>query len=166
MHTSPSRFLVDSFELDEPTVLPQVYSRLVKFVEKMNPDDVPPKLYYDDGCGLRKFSELRKYWTATARRVWERIGQFIFVDKLHYKGHSKDEGNEYCFNNCNPNSEEAQSEGIDTERAEQTFSWLKRFKNTARYMQPGNFNFFLLIICDEYNKHCCNLAKPGVRKQY
>ena len=169
----------------------QVYSRLVKLVMEL-PDKVMPNLmFYDDGCGLRKFAELRAGVNAIARRVWEKIARRvvvhslsnslaltlklasrvpshrnIFVDRLHWKNHKKTDNNRYCWENCDPGLLGDAAKGIDTERCEQTFSWLARYKHTARYMRPGHFLFFMLVLCDMKNSERCAMSEPSVKRQY
>ncbi|EGB02250.1 hypothetical protein AURANDRAFT_69055, partial [Aureococcus anophagefferens] len=49
------------------------------------------------------------------------------VDKMHFKNHT----GAYCRANCNPK--------------------LKNFKDSVKYMKPGNFIFILYLLCEFRN---------------
>lgn len=104
---------------------------------------------------------------------------------MHWKNHKKTEQTLYCQEHCDPNTlgdEHSKvslvrsllqtprsfshvSQQVNSEVCEQTFSWLKQFRDTARYMRPGHFLFFALVLCNMRNSEIVNLAKPGAPRQ-
>ena len=158
--------IFDMCELFGAESASQVYARLVQIVLTVPDEALPSLMFYDDGCGLRKFAELRKGVNHTAARVWNKIGRYIYVDRFHWVNHAKTLFNKYCWTNCDPNSLPDSKAKIDSEVCEQTFSWLARYKHTARYMRPGHFLFFMLVLCDMKNTELCRMAQPGVKRQF
>ena len=72
--------------------------------------------------------------------------EFI-VDKLHIKGHKGD----YCYSNCHPDLFPA-VKNLNSVVCEQKNYWLGGYKHAMKHMTYYKYNFFLFIICDEYNK--------------
>ena len=110
--------------------------------------------------------------TQSFQKVKKEVARDVLANhnkrELHWKNHKKTDNNRYCWDpddpegGCDPNSERAASDGIDTERCEQTFSWLARFKHTARYMRPGHFMFFMLL---RYNRLLAIVAPDHEQEQ-
>ncbi|KAF6020579.1 hypothetical protein EB796_021103 [Bugula neritina] len=75
------------------------------------------------------------------------------VDIFHIRGHTKAE--------CDISQASCKSHldlpifteisAANTECAEQTFSWLKKYKHTVKYMTAAKFRFFLCSIIEDRN---------------
>ena len=75
------------------------------------------------------------------------------VDNFHISGHSTEA--------CDPNSPHceyhhslekfSEIKNANTEAAEQTFSWLKRYKLLVKYMTAQKFRFFMYSIIKAHN---------------
>jgi hypothetical protein len=128
--------------------LSQTWCHIAKLYREHG-DDLPADFGYDDGCHLRKFSELRKDKTPQASAFWERVGKHIFVDRFHWKNHK--DTHVYCRQNCNPDKNK-RLDGANTEICEQSFRWFARHKYSINNMTPGRFRFFLTIIADRRNE--------------
>jgi hypothetical protein len=128
--------------------LSQVYMH-VSGLYRDHGDTLPSDFGYDDGCHLRKFSDLRKELNSRARSFWKRVGQFIFVDRFHWKNHKGT--HKYCTDNCNPENNR-RIDGANTEICEQSFRWFSRHKYSVNHMTPARFTFFMLILADRRNE--------------
>jgi len=128
--------------------LSQVYMHVTGLYEKHG-EVLPTDFGYDDGCHLRRFAELRQHINALASDFWLKVGQYIFVDRFHWKNHKKSHA--YCTNHCNPNKNR-RIVGANTEVCEQTFRWFSRHKYSVNCMTPARFIFFLRIIADRRNE--------------
>jgi hypothetical protein len=84
-----------------------------------------------------------------ARSFWEKVGQFIFVDRFHWINHKK--SHVYCTVNCNPNSN-SRLDGANTEVCEQSFRWFSRHKYSVNHMSPARFRFFMTLLADRQNE--------------
>lgn len=107
-----------------------------------------PHLGYDDGCHLRRFAELRQNLTEETQRFWDEVGQFIVVDRYHFRNHKVT--HKYCQDHCNP-ANNPSIEGANSQICEQSFRWLSRFKYSMNHMTPARFAFFLLIMARRRN---------------
>ena len=127
--------------------LSEVYMHVVSFFENHG-ERLPNEFGYDDGCHLRRFSEIRKDVTEKASPFWERIGKRIYVDRFHFKKHKRTNG--YCQEHCNPKDNES-IVNANTEICEQSFRWFARHKYSLNHMSPARFRFFLLLMADRRN---------------
>ena len=128
--------------------LSQVYVQLTNLYEAHG-SILPADFGYDDGCHLRKFSELRKDKTEKARLFWERVGSHVFVDRFHWENHK--DTHKYCMEMCNP-SNNRRIDGANTEICEQSFRWFSRHKYSLNNMTPARFRFLLTILADRRNE--------------
>ena len=112
-------------------------------------DVLPADFGYDDGCHLRKFADLRQDVNDRAKSFWDRVGQFIFVDRFHWKNHKG--SHKYCTDHCNPDHNR-RIDGANTEICEQSFRWFARHKYSVNHMTPGRFTFFSLILAARRNE--------------
>jgi hypothetical protein len=128
--------------------LTQVYMHVTGLYHDYG-DLLPCDFGYDDGCHLRRFAELRQDNNSRAKSFWERVGQFIFVDRFHWKNHKGT--HKYCSDHCNPGNNR-RIDGANTEICEQSFRWFSRHKYSVNHMTPGRFTFFFLIIADRRNE--------------
>ena len=115
---------------------------------------------YDRACEFAPFlRNLKKKGNVGAEKLLE--AEYL-VDKFHIKGHTTSSCNPYhpeCeFHPSLPKFSEIST--VNTECAEQCFSWLKRFKNIVKYMTASRFRFFLHVVIDAHNK---NLEKKRSR---
>jgi len=127
--------------------LSQVYMHVTELYDAHG--DFLPDFGYDDGCHLRRFAEIRKNVNARALKFWERVGQFIFVDRFHWKNHKGT--HTYCTKHCNP-GDNRRIDGANTEICEQSFRWFARHKYSVNHMSPARFTFFFLILADRRNE--------------
>ena len=111
--------------------------------------DLPAEFGYDDGCHLRKFADLHKDVNDRARSFWDRVGQFIFVDRFHWRNHKG--SHKYCTDHCNPDHNR-RIDGANTKICEQSFRWFARHKYSVNHMTPGRFTFFFLILAERRNE--------------
>ena len=81
------------------------------------------------------------------------------VDKLHIKGHKE----AWCLQNCNPTNN-PDLDGVNTVVCEQVNFWLGQFKYIMKHMNAPRYNFFLYIICNEYNKIKIRVLKEQFKK--
>jgi len=128
--------------------LSQVYMHISSLYHDHG-DVLPGDFGYDDGCHLRRFAELRQDLNARAKAFWLRVGQFIFVDRFHWKNHKNT--HVYCTEHCNPDKNR-RIDGANTEICEQSFRWFSRHKYSVNHMTPARFTFFFLIIADRRNQ--------------
>ena len=91
--------IVSIFSLVGAESLTQVYAN-VTGLYRSHGDVLPCDFGYDDGCHLRKFAENRKDVNTWARSFRDLVGQFIFVDRFHWKNHKGT--HKYYTENCNP----------------------------------------------------------------
>lgn len=103
----------------------------------------PKYFVYDNACNMMKFCQTR---TQTSDRA-NILGKIKYVvDKLHIKGHV----GEFCHSHCHPDLFPELKE-LNTVVCEQKNFWLGRYKYSLKHMNSYRYNFFLYIICDEYN---------------
>ena len=69
------------------------------------------------------------------------------VDKLHIKGNI----GKNCKKFCHPDNF-AELQPLNTVVCEQKNFWLGKYKYSLKHMSMHRFNFFVFIICDEYNQ--------------
>jgi hypothetical protein len=112
---------------------------------------------YDDACHLHKFIHNRKRQETYAGNIlWEELSRVkCFVDRFHYGNHT----DKWCMTNMDPERAEMlpilrrfgpQGEALDkvnTQICEETFSWMKGYKNSTRQMGEARFRWFLLRLC-------------------
>lgn len=140
--------IVSLFCLHGSESLSQIYVHITEMYARHG-KDLPSDFGYDDGCHLRRFAELRKDKNPRARSFWEKVGQFIFVDRFHWINHKK--SHVYCTVNCNPNSN-SRLDGANTEVCEQSFRWFSRHKYSVNHMSPARFRFFMTLLADRRNE--------------
>lgn len=128
--------------------LSQVYMHVTDLYEAHG-GRLPNDFGYDDGCHLRYMSDKRKDVNDRARSFWEKVGQYIFVDRFHWKNHKN--SHRYCVEHCNPDTN-SRIRGANTEICEQSFRWFARHKYSVNQMTPGRFTFFLLILAIRRNE--------------
>ena len=92
--------------------------------------------------------------SADAERLAVWAAKFLACDRMHYKNHKKaPPGKEktYCELHCDPDKIRA-FDGMKTEMAETTFSWLSRYKAMCRRISSYRFRFFLWAITRSHNR--------------
>lgn len=108
-------------------------------------------LGYDRACEFHPFlRNLSKKGNSGAEQL---LSLKYLVDRFHVKGHTTPE--------CDLNSDSCQYHpdhpdfaellDVNTECAEQCFSWLGKFKHTMKYMSQYKFKFFLYTIINARN---------------
>jgi hypothetical protein len=125
--------------------LSQGFMHIVDLFDQFG-EHLPQELAYDDGCHMRRFSELRKDSTPKAKTFWNKVGCRIVVDRFHFRSHK--DSHEYCKQNCDP-SKNLNIVGANTEICEQSFRWFARHKYSLNYMSPAQFWF--IMIADRRN---------------
>ena len=95
---------------------------------------------YDDACHLFRHAIKRPsvYPELSTRNMK--------VDKFHFKNHV----DPWCKQNMDPYKCDALKE-VNTEVMEQTFSWLKGYAPSLKYMRSSTFNFLILDLIDRHN---------------
>ena len=95
---------------------------------------------YDDACHLfRHVAKRPLVYPELSMRTMK-------VDKFHFKNHV----DPWCKNNMDPYKCD-ELKGVNTEIMEQTFSWLKRYAPSLKYMKSSTFNFLILDLIDRHN---------------
>lgn len=115
-------------------------------------------LGYDRGCEFAPFlKNLAKKGNAGAEILLEQIE--YLVDRFHIKGHTTpqcDIKNQSCLYHPDlPKFSDIQD--VNTECAEQCFSWLGKFKGSLKYMSLHKFHFMLQRIV--YSRNDCLIRK-------
>ena len=115
-------------------------------------------------CEFQRFlSNLSKNGNAGAKLLLERSD--YLVDRFHIRGHTQPQCDisrpECSFHPDLPKF--ATIANANTSCAEQCFSWLKKFKNTSKYMSAYKFKFFLKVIVRSKNEFTeKSLTKKGL----
>ena len=97
-------------------------------------------IVYDDGCHLAKHKNSKPFSYPNLTQCE------IKIDNFHYRNHV----DKWCRENMNPKTC-SKLNGVNTEIMEQTFSWLKKFSSSLKYMNKFTFNFMILDIVDRHN---------------
>lgn len=143
----------------------QVYQALSELIQIPGCEHVSQlPLAYDDACHLVKFATNRQRGKTPRTKqmaVW--LGELCRLDRMHYKNHI----DAWCRQNMNPDKCNAKCasacsvkgkgkckvfDGVATERAEETFSWLSRYRFACRHMSCERFNFFLTRVMEMHNR--------------
>ncbi|CAF1429914.1 unnamed protein product [Adineta ricciae] len=114
----------------------------------------PPTVVYDDGCHLAEY--LQNHFdvdlaVTPASMVLKRTP--FSIDRVHFKNHV----GRWCRKNMNPDNNRL-LDGVNTEAAEQLFSWLKGYANILSCLGWRRSASFMLILF--HNK---NLERKNVR---
>ena len=127
----------------------QLFVQLLKLVD----EDGTRVRYvgYDRACEFVPFlRNLRSKGNVGAEKLLE---VNYLVDNFHIAGHTTaacDIEHPDCeFHHKLPRFQEISS--VNTECAEQAFSWLKRYKNVVKYMTAARFRFFILTVINGHN---------------
>lgn len=109
---------------------------------------VPKNLIYDDGCHLLKsiidhYGDTIKSNPATSF-LYESC--FFSIDRLHYRNHRDQWCKEFLNPDRNPNLV-----GINTEAAEQTFSWFNKFSKSFSRMCSERCQLNLHLMFHHWN---------------
>ncbi|CAF1543645.1 unnamed protein product [Adineta ricciae] len=115
---------------------------------------LPPAGCYDDGCHLIKYlhNHIGNDLKATDAAMSLSTIKFS-VDRTHFKNHI----GHWCRRNMNPNNNKL-LDNVNTEAAEQSFSWLKRYSCIISALGWLRAPVFLLLLF-----HMKNLARCNVR---
>ena len=98
-------------------------------------------LIYDDACHLCKHCRNRL-------NVYPNINKCgMKVDRFHFDNHV----DPWCKLNMNPD-DCPDLDDVNTMVMEQTFSWIKGFSSSLKYMKRANFKFMLLDVIDRHNE--------------
>ena len=100
---------------------------------------------YDDACHLKRHVGNReKVYPELSKRDMK-------VDRFHFPNHV----DPWCKENMDPYKCD-QLLGVNTEKMEQFFAWLKGFAGSLKYMKRSTFNFLLLDLIDRHNEEIIN----------
>ena len=100
---------------------------------------------YDDACHLKRHVRNRD-------RVYPELSKRdMKVDRFHFPNHV----DPWCKENMDPYKCD-QLLGVNTEKMEQFFAWLKGFAGSLKYMKRCTFNFLLLDLIDRHNDEIIN----------
>lgn len=154
----PCGIIVDVCELltcESPT---QLFIQLLRL--KTESDVKIAYFGYDRACEFEPFLQnLKRKGNDGASILLENTS--YLVDRFHIKGHTRPE----CDINdpkCKYHPDSTTFSSIqltNTECAEQCFSWLKKFKDTMKYMSHYKFKLFLHVIIEGRNKRTIKQLK-------
>ncbi|CAF2077322.1 unnamed protein product, partial [Rotaria magnacalcarata] len=109
---------------------------------------------YDDGCHLVEF--IRNHYGQDLKRTSASTSLYetkFSVDRTHFKGHV----GRWCRANMNPYKNEMLN-GINTQAAEQLFSWVKTYANILSSLGWRKMPIYLLLLF-----HYKNLERMSIR---
>jgi hypothetical protein len=95
--------------------------------------------------------------------------KYMACDRIHYKGHKKaPEGQPktYCEKYCDPDKN-VHFEKKPTERCEETFQWLSRYKSACKHQSMTRRRSFVCFVCEDHNlenDHKLNTLKATLAK--
>ncbi|CAF3442820.1 unnamed protein product [Rotaria socialis] len=116
-------------------------------------DNLPPAGCYDDGCYLVQYlhNHIRKDLVATdAATVLSNVK--FSVGRTHFKNHV----GEWCLAHMNPDDNKLLDE-MNTEAAEQNFSWLKNYSSIITVLGWRRAPVFLLLLFHMKNLALCHV---------
>ena len=115
-----------------------VAEMIERALEELGTDTM--NVLYDDACHLfRHVSKRPLVYPELSTRTMK-------VDKFHFKNHV----DPWCKKNMDPYKCD-ELKGVNTEIMEQTFSWLKHYAPSLKYMKSSTFNFLILDLIDRHN---------------
>ena len=108
---------------------------------------------YDDGCHWSAFvkNPIRANSTKASLILSK---QDVVIDRLHIKGH-KDPRCQKLFDS----KKNKVTKNVNTQVAEQTFSWFSLYKHIGRYMNFEKYWIFVIGLLHERNKICIHRSK-------
>ncbi|CAF4273337.1 unnamed protein product [Rotaria socialis] len=121
-------------------------------------DNLPPAGCYDDGCYLVQYlhNHIRKDLVATdAATVLSNVK--FSVGRTHFKNHV----GEWCLAHMNPDDNKLLDE-MNTEAAEQNFSWLKNYSSIITVLGWRRAPVFLLLLFHMKNLALCHVRPNRV----
>ena len=145
----PCGIIMDCRELYTCESSSQLFVQLLKLVDE--PGVAISYIGYDRACEFVPFlRNLSAKGNEGAKKLLEKE---YLVDNFHIAGHTTEA--------CDPNSPHceyhhslekfSEIKNANTEAAEQTFSWLKRYKSVVKYMTAQKFRFFMYSIIKAHN---------------
>ena len=122
-------------------------------------DHVNTVTAYDDGCHWWSYvtNPVRKHACPTATIPSK---QDVVIDNFHLKGHVDPN----CKKQFNANKHPIIKD-VNTQVAEQIFSWFSMFKHIGRYMIRGRYWIFVLGLLNGRNKITLGRLNEWVRKK-
>ncbi|CAF2117760.1 unnamed protein product [Rotaria magnacalcarata] len=120
--------------------------------------NLPPAACYDDGCQLVQYlhNHIGKDIVATDAATLLSNVKFS-VDRTHFKNHV----GEWCLANMNPDDNRLLDE-VNTEAAEQNFSWLKNYSSIIAALGWRRAPVFLLLLFHMKNLALCHVRPNRV----
>jgi hypothetical protein len=121
---------------------------------------------YDDACHPKAMAmnPKRRDLSDRARMMAKWAAKYLRIDRFH-EGNHKDKGfcGTWCHpDRCNPACEDECSvvdgdkcrvfEGVKTEKCEETFQWLSRYRFMCRHMSKARYHFFISEMCEMHNE--------------
>lgn len=118
-------------------------------------------LAYDNMCNVCKLKVSRKPLPLPAPydRCWESITKII--DKFHHRNHVNPE----CRVKFSPDAVKEANPSFNTQAAEQTFTWVSRFKHILCAMNKVHHLFYLHRMVrrrNEYTEKCYVFGKKPI----
>ena len=146
----PCGMVLDCRELYTCESASQLFVQLLKLIDE--PNARIEYIGYDRACEFVPFlRNLKKKGNIGAEKLLEK--QYL-VDNFHIAGHTSeacDPASDKCeFHHSLPKFSKISD--ANTECAEQTFSWLKRYKNIVKYMTASRFRFFIYTVIKAHNE--------------
>lgn len=151
----PCGIILDCRELYTCESSSQLFVQLLKLIDE--PGINIRYIGYDRACEFKPFLRNLKGNVGAAKLL---EAEYL-VDNFHIAGHKRAEcdiDNPKCeYHHGLPKF--AAIANANTECAEQTFSWLKRYKTIVKYMTAPRFRFFLHIVIQAHNRAVERRAK-------
>lgn len=151
----PCGIILDCREMYTCESSSQLFVQLLKLIDE--PGINIKYIGYDRACEFKPFLRNLKGNVGAAKLL---EAEYL-VDNFHISGHKKPEcdlESPKCeYHHSLPKF--AAIANANTECAEQTFSWLKRYKSIVKYMTAPRFRFFLYVVIQAHNKAVERKAK-------
>ncbi|CAF3306031.1 unnamed protein product [Rotaria socialis] len=147
------KIVITFSEIFRSETLREIISLLCSTIRASN-YNFPKCGVYDDGCHLVEF--IRNHYGQDLKRTSASTSLYetkFSVDRTHFKGHV----GRWCRANMNPYKNEMLN-GINTQAAEQLFSWVKNYANILSSLGWRRMPIYLLLLF-----HYKNLERMSIR---